>query len=92
MATKILKVVAQGQTQTIQKQDGSVLEKCPIHLKELGGKYADEYAAVLLGAAAKQRFDQPGTLVAATLYFSTHQYEGNTYQDIAVSDIVKINS
>lgn len=91
MNTQIFKVISQGEAQTYQKTDGSILQKCPIRLKELGGKYASEYAATLLGGAALCRFRE-GELVAAVLYFTTHDYEGRTYQDIAVQDIEKINN
>lgn len=87
--THIFKVVSQGEAQQFQKADGSLLQKCSITLKELGGKYANEYAATLMGNAALCRF-LPGELVVAALSFFTHDYEGKTYQDIAVTDIEKV--
>lgn len=91
MITIIAKVLAHGETQTIQKADGSQLTKSPILLQELGGKYADQYQTTLIGENAQKRF-QKGDLVAASLYFTTHDYEGRTYQDIAVADIQTINN
>lgn len=91
MATTILKVVSQGEQTQLQKQDGSTLFRCPITLKELGGQYANEYAATLLGPAASLRF-YPGDVVAAELTFFAHEYEGRTYQDVVVKDIVKLNN
>lgn len=90
--TNIFKVIAQGEPQQYQKQDGSVLDKCPITLQEFGAFKDDAtYAAHLLGEAARQHW-QTGDIVAARLRFTVHQYEGRTYQDIFVTGIMKVKS
>lgn len=90
MKTEIYQVLAQGETQIFQKQDGSQLKKCPIHLKAMGGKYSDDYAAVLLGDDADRRL--VCHLVAATLRFQTREHEGKRYQDIIVTDIKDLSN
>lgn len=65
------------------------MSKCNIVLKELGGKYENSYVATILGEQAKTRFDKD-ELVAAALRFSTREYNGQVYQDIVVSEIVKL--
>lgn len=65
------------------------MSKCNIVLKELGGKYENSYVATILGEQAKMRFDKD-ELVAAALRFSTREYNGQVYQDIVVSEIVKL--
>lgn len=91
MNTQIFKVISQGEAQQIQKQDGSVLQKCPIVLQEFGerGDYG-KMVAWLLGNAAQLRFRE-GDAVVARLCFTTHDYEGRTYQDVAVMSIEKLN-
>ena len=91
METKILKVVQQGEAFAVpsQKAEGGQVMKCTIVLQELGGKYENEYAATMLGNLAQCRY-YPGDVVAATLRFAKREYNGQVYQDIVVSDIVKI--
>ena len=92
METKILRVVRQGEAFSVQssKQESGSLQKCTIVLRELGGsKYENEYVCTMLGNLAGCRFYE-GDLVAATLRFSTHEYQGQTFQEILVTDIVKI--
>ena len=89
----ILKVVQQGEAFAVQSQksEGGQTMKCNIVLQELGGKYEDQYVGVLLGNVAQCKF-YPGDLVAASLKFSTRDYNGATYQDVLVTDIVKIKN
>ena len=91
MQTKILKVVKCGEMISVksEKSEGGQLNKRNIVLKELGGKYEDEYAASLLGNAASLQFYE-NDLVTVTLRFSTHEHQGSVYQDITVSEIVKL--
>ena len=92
METKILRVVRQGEAFSVQssKQESGSLQKCTIVLRELGGsKYENEYVCTMLGNLAGCRFYE-GDLVAATLRFSTHEYQGQTFQEILATDIVKI--
>ena len=93
METKILKVVRQGETFSVQssKQESGQIQKCYIVLRELGGsKYENEYACTMLGNLAVCRFYE-GDVVVATLRFSTHEYQNQVFQEILATDIVKIN-
>ncbi len=93
METKILKVVRQGEAFSVQsqKQESGQIQKCTIVLKELGGsKFENEYVCTMLGNLAGCRFYE-GDVVAATLRFSTHEYQGQVFQEVLATDIVKIN-
>ena len=92
METKIFKVVRQGEAFSVQssKQESGTIQKCNIVLKELGGKFENEYVCTMLGNLAACRFYE-GDLVIATLRFSTHEYQGQSYQEILATDIVKLN-
>ena len=93
METKILRVVRQGEAFSVQSQksESGQIQKCNIVLRELGGsKYENEFACSMLGPLATCRFYE-GDLVAATLRFSTHEHQGQVFQDIEATDIVKIN-
>ena len=92
METKILKVVRQGEAFSVQSKnsDNGQIQKCNIVLKELGGgKFENEYACAMLGNLAACRFHE-GDVVAATLRFSTHEYQGQVFQEILLTDIVKL--
>ena len=73
-----------------QKAEGGQISKCNVVLQELGGKYENSYVATILGEQANIRFELDD-LVAASLRFSTREYNGQTYQDIVVSEIIRIN-
>ena len=92
METKILKVVRQGEAFSVQssKQESGSIQKCNIVLRELGGKLENEYVCAMLGNLAACRFYE-GDVVVATLRFSTHEYQGQTFQEILATDIVKLN-
>ena len=92
MATNFYRVLAQSEISTVpsQKAEGGQLSKCNIVLQELGGKYENSYVATILGEQAKTRFAK-NDLVAASLRFSTREYNGQVYQDIVVSEIVKLS-
>lgn len=87
----ILKVVQQGEAFAVQSQksESGQTMKCNIVLQELGGKYEDQYVGAMLGNLAQCRFC-PGDVVAASLRFQTREYNGAAYQDILVTDIVKL--
>ena len=87
---KILKVVSQGEVQEVQKKDGSTIKKCTLVLKDIGGEYEDTFAVTLLGNLAGCKF-YPNELVYAALYFSTHEYNGSVYQEVAARDVIKLN-
>ena len=92
METKILKVVRQGEAFSVQssKQESGTIQKCNIVMKELGGKFENEYVCAMLGNLAACRFYE-GDLVVATMRFSTHEYQGQVFQEILATEIVKIN-
>ena len=92
MEVKILKVVRQGEAFSVQssKQESGQISKCNIVLKELGGsKFENEFVCTMLGNLAGCRFYE-GDVVIATLRFSTHDFQGQTYQEILATDIVKL--
>ena len=92
MEVKILKVVRQGEAFSVQSQkaESGEIQKCNIVLRELGSsKYENEYVCTMLGNLAGCKFYE-GDVVAATLRFSTHEYQGQTFQEILLTDIVKI--
>ena len=64
------------------------MTKSVIQLQELGGKYENQYVAAMLG---KQARFYPGEIVVATLRFTAREYNGQTFQDILVTDIVKLS-
>ena len=88
---KIFKVKAQSEAFVVpsQKAEGGQISKCNIVLQELSGKYENSYVATILGEQANIRFELDD-LVAASLRFSTREYNGQTYQDIVVSEIIKL--
>jgi len=94
--------VRQGEAFGVQsaKAEGGTIQKCNIVLREMGGgrsaegrlqgkKFENEYVCAMLGNLAACRFYE-GDVVAATLRFSTHEYQGQTFQEILVTDIEKI--
>ncbi len=92
MDTRILKVVRQGEAFSVQssKSDSGTIQKCNIVLREMGGgKFENEYVCAMLGNLAACRFYE-GDVIAATLRFSTHEYQGQTFQEILATDVVKI--
>ena len=93
MEPNILKVVRQGEAFSVQSKQSETgqTQKCNIVLKELGGsKFENEYVCAMLGNLAACRFYE-GDLVVATMRFSTHDYQGQTFQEILLTDIVKVN-
>lgn len=87
----IFKVVQQGEAFAVQSQkaEGGQTMKCSIVLQEIGGKFEDQYVCAMLGNAATCKF-YPGDVVAASLRFQTRDYNGATYQDILVNEIIKL--
>ena len=88
----IFKIMAQSDTFAVpsQKAEGGQVNKCNILLQDVGGKYENSYVAAVLGEQANIRFMRDD-LVVASLRFSTREYNGQTYQDIVVTEIIKIN-
>ena len=89
----IFKVMAQSETFAVpsQKAEGGQVNKCNIILQDIGGKYENSYVATVLGEQANIRFMRDD-LVVASLRFSTREYNGQTYQDIVVTEIIKIKN
>ena len=89
----IFKVMAQSETFAVpsQKAEGGQVNKCNIILQDVGGKYENSYVAAVLGEQANIRF-MKDDLVVASLRFSTREYNGQTYQDIVVTEIIKIKN
>ena len=88
METKSMRVVQQSEAFAVQSQkaENGQTMKCNIMLQEMGGKYENQYVAAILGNLATNKFT-PGDIVAATMRFSTREYNGAHYQDILVTDI-----
>ena len=86
METKILRVVRQGEAFSVQssKSDNGSIQKCNIV-----SKFENEYVCAMLGNLAACKFYE-GDVVAATLRFSTHEYQGQTFQEILATDVVKV--
>ena len=80
----LFKVVSQTDPVTINTQNG-ITQKTTIVLQEFGGKYENSYVASLLGNQAKF---YAGDIVWASLRFSAREYNGSSYQDITIQDIV----
>ena len=80
----LFKVVSQTDPVTINTQNGTT-QKTTIVLQEFGGKYENSYVASLLGNQAKFYV---GDIVWASLRFSAREYNGSSYQDITIQDIV----
>ena len=92
MEVKILRVVRQGECFNVQstKAETGSIKKCNIVLRELGGgKFENEFVCAMLGNLAACRFYE-GDVVLATLRFSTHEFQGQAYQEVLATDIVKL--
>ena len=93
METKILKVVKCGEMFTVksEKSENGQLNKRNLVLKELGGKDENEYAVAVLGSAATLQFYE-NDMVVVTLRFTTHEFQGQVFQEVLATDIVKITA
>lgn len=92
MEVKFLRVVRQGEAFSVpsQKAESGEIKKCYIVLREMGGsKFENEYACTMLGNMADCRYRE-NDVVAATLRFSTHEHQGQAYQEVLVTDIMKM--
>ena len=99
MEAKPFRVVRQGEAYSVQSKNNETgsIQKCNIVLRELGdtSKFGNEYVCAMLGNLAACRFYE-GDLVLATLRFSTHEFQSQdhglqVFQDILITDIVKLN-
>ena len=86
------RVIAQSEPLFVQSQKANTgqLQKCNIVLQEIGGKFGNCYVATLFGEQASIRFSKD-ELVAASLRFSTREYNGQVYQDIVENEIIRLN-
>ena len=86
-------MVRQGEAFSVQSQkaESGQIKKCNIVLRELGGKFENEYACTMLGNLAGCKFYE-GDVVAASLRFSTHEYQGQVFQEVLVTDLIKIHN
>ena len=84
----LFKVISQTEPVSITTQNGQT-PKSAIVLQELGGKYENSYVASLIGNQMKV---YTGDLVWASLRFSVREYNGSTYQDITIQEIIRLNN
>ena len=92
METKVLRVVRQGEAFGVpsKNSESGTIQKCNIVLRELGGgKFENEYVCAMLGNLAACRFYE-GDVVIATLRFSTHEYQGQVFQEVLATELVKV--
>ena len=87
-----MKVVKCGEMFSVksEKSENGQLNKRHLVLKELGGKFENEYAVAVLGNAAQLQFYEDD-VVLVTLRFQTREYNGQAFQDITATEIVKLN-
>ena len=90
MKEMILRVVKCGEVFSVksEKSETGQLNKRNLVLKELGGKFENEYAVSVLGNQASLQLYE-GDIVIATLRFQTCEYNGQTFQDITVTELIK---
>jgi hypothetical protein len=90
---QIFKVVSQSEVIKVpsQKSETGHIYKSIIVLQEIGGKYGNTFVAALLGQSAQIKFYE-NDIVTAALHFSVHEHNGQTYQDVVVDEIIKLNS
>lgn len=77
---------AQTAPESINTNNGP-MQKTTIVLAEVGGKYADSYAAVYFGNPPSL---QAGQLVAVDLRFVASEHNGRYFQDCVINEIVQL--
>ena len=90
MKEMILRVVKCGEVFSVksEKSESGQLNKRNLVLQELGGKYENQYVVSALGNLASLQLYE-GDIVIATLRFQTREYNGQTFQDITVTELMK---
>ena len=90
MKEMILRVVQCGAMTTVksEKAEGGVMNKRQLVLQELGGKYEPCYVVSALGNLATLEF-QKGDLVIVTMQFRAREFNGQVYQDIVATELIK---
>ena len=88
-----MKVVKCGDAFTVksEKSENGQLNKRNLVLQELGGKFENQYVVAALGTLASLQLYE-GDIIIATLRFQTREYNGQTFQDITATDIVKMKN
>ena len=91
--TQIFKVVFCGDVFSVksEKSENGQLNKRIIVLQELGGKYENRYCVSVLGNLAQCQWYE-NDLVAAALRFTTHEVNGQHYQDITALEVITLNN
>ena len=84
----LFRIISQTQPESISTKNGT-MQKSTIVLQETGSKYADTYVATMLG---NQSTFYAGELVWAALRFQAHNYNGSTYMDCTIQDIIKFTN
>ena len=90
MKEMILRVVQCGEMTSVksEKSEGGMLNKRQLVLQELGGKYEPCYVVSALGNLATLEF-QEGDLVVVTMQFRAREFNGQVYQDIVATEMIK---
>jgi len=90
MKEQILRVIQTGEVISVksEKSEGGVLKKRQLVLQELGGKYEPCYVVVALGNLATIEYSE-GDIVIATLQFRSREFNGQVYQDIVATELIK---
>lgn len=89
MSKRICRVVSQTEAVSVPTKSGDSILKCYLRLKEIGSDYADEFNCAVLGNLAQTHFEK-GDVVAVALRFRVNERDGNLYQDITASDIIRL--
>ena len=74
-----------------EKAENGQLQKRNLVLQELGGKYENQYVVAALGSLAALPMKE-GDLVIATLRFQAREYNGQQYQDITATELIKVTA
>lgn len=80
----LFKVISQTEPAPIKTQNGEI-QKSTVVLQECGGKYENSYVASLLGNQIKL---SANSLVWAVLRFSAREYNGSSYMDCTILEII----
>lgn len=87
--TTLSKILFVSDPFTITRKDGTTAQKQTITLQELGGKFANQFAATWISDIPISLPE--GTPVAAALRFAVRNFEGQDYQDIFLQDIIPLS-
>ena len=82
--TTILQIIFVGDALTITKKDGTQCYKQTLTLRELGGKYDNQFVATYF---CPKPIDPPlGIVIAGSLSFRVRNHDGIDYQDIILQE------